>query len=452
MNRYLKVLLIIILALSQVDGFSQDNLTQYNIKSLSENTFLNPGRMPETKLNINLPMLSSISVGYSNSGFAMSDLITKRAKDDSMEFNSANMLSKLDAENLMALAFNTQLFGVGVRIKQNYYSFNARLRFDANLSYSKDMFSFLFNGNNAFMGKQANLSLKLNSTAYTEYALGFTHITKDERLTYGGHLKILSGISNLNTKRANLGIYTDSSTYAITTTPDLLINSSSIDTGSNENNSFGLFGQNMGVGIDLGASYKIDDKLTVSGSIIDLGFINWNTNVSNYQTKSTGSTFTFGGFNINKVGNSLQPFLDTLTDSLKHTFDPVKTKNSYKTGIGTKIYLGANYKLAEGLDAGLLLFGKFVNEKFYSAISISINEELSNILNVSASFSRVNKTNNVGLGLSLNLLPIQVYLVSDNIFAISKMDDVRNTNFHFGINLAIGKGKNDTIVKGKSNE
>ena len=443
MNRYIKSAIIICLIIIQFKGFSQDNLTQYNMRSLSENTFLNPGRMPETNVNINLPVLSSISFGYSNSGFAVSDLITKRAKDDSMEFNTANMLSKLDADNLMALTFNTQIFGLGIRVKQNYYSFNARFRNDVNLSYSKDIFNFLINGNSAFLGQKANLSLKLNATSYIEYALGFTHITKNEKLTYGGHLKILSGIANINSKRTNLGIYTDANNYAITATPDILINSSAVDTGSNKNNSIGLFGQNMGIGIDLGASYKIDDKISVSGSIVDLGFINWNSNVTNYQTKSTVSNFTFGGFNINKIGSSIQPFMDTLTDSLKHTFDPVKTTNSYKTGIGSKIYLGANYTLAKGLDAGFLLFGKFVNDKLYSAFSLSLNEELSHILNVSASFSRVNKTSNVGLGFSLNLLPLQIYLVSDNIFAITKVDEVRNTNFHFGINLAIGRNSKE---------
>ena len=449
MNKSDKILIIIVLVLSSICGFSQDNLTQYNIKSLSENAFLNPGRMPEARVNINLPIISSLSFGYSNSGFAVSDLITPKPGTDSTFFNTANLLTKLDAENLMSLTFNTQLLGVGFRVKQNYYSFNARLRHETNLSYSKDIIDFIANGNNNFLGKQANLSLKLNSTSYAEYALGFTHITKDEKLSYGGHLKILSGITNINTKRANLGIYTDPNTYAITATPDFLINSSAIDTGKN-NNSLGIFGQNMGFGIDLGASYKIDDKISISGSVIDLGFINWNSNVSNYQTKSSVNNFTFSGFDINKIGTTLQPFLDTLTDSLKHTFDPVKTTNSYKTGIGTKIYLGANYILAKGLDAGVLLQGKFVNEKLYTAVSFSLNEELSSILNVSASFSRINQTNNVGLGFSLNLVPVQLYFVTDNIFGISKMDDVRNTNLHVGLNLAIGRSKKEIAEKGES--
>ncbi len=437
MKKQIQKIVLVLLMAAPFKGISQVPLTQYFIKSISENDFLNPGRMPETKLNISLPVLSSTYLGYSNSGFALSDLITKKPKTDSMEFNTSNMLSKLSENNYLNMSLNTEILGFGIKVKRNYYSFNARFRNEVNLSYSKAMLSFLFNGNSAFLGQRADLNMQLNATSYTEYALGFIHSSKNDKLTIGGHLKYLSGHANLNMKRAKLGIYTDSNTYSITATPDLLINTSSIDTGSN--NTMGLLGENTGLGIDVGFSYKLSDKITVSGSITDLGFINWKTNVANYQTNTTQSNFTFSGFDINKLGTSLQPYIDSLSDSLKHVFDPKKTANSYKTGLGTKVYAGINYKLAKGLDAGLLLFGKFENDKFYSAVTVSLNKELSKFLNVSASYSRVNKTNNIGFGVSLNLLPIQIYMVSDNIFSLNRVDEVRNTNLHFGLNLAIGR-------------
>ena len=40
-----------------------------------------------------------------------------------------------------------------------------------------------------------------------------------------------------------------------------------------ESKDMGIAG--YGFGIDLGASYKIMDNLTVSASILDLGFISW---------------------------------------------------------------------------------------------------------------------------------------------------------------------------------
>jgi hypothetical protein len=233
----------------------------------------------------------------------------------------------------------------------------------------------------------------------------------------------------------------------MTATPDIQINSSLIDTGTINNNGAGsnIFGSNKGFAVDFGASYRVTNKLTVSASVIDLGFINWNSNVSNYQSDPNKTSFTFSGFDAVKFfnGSSIKPYLDTLSDSLKHTFYPNKTNNSYKTSLSTKVFAGANYTLVKGLDAGILLYGRFLDGQLYSGLALSLNEELGKILNVSASFSQINKTSNFGLGLSLNLLPIQIYLASDNIFAFTKVDDVRSTNVHFGLNVAIGRVKSN---------
>jgi len=43
-----------------------------------------------------------------------------------------------------------------------------------------------------------------------------------------------------------------------------------------------IFNKNNGVGIDLGAIYKYDEKITLYASIIDLGFIHWGSNVQGF--------------------------------------------------------------------------------------------------------------------------------------------------------------------------
>ncbi len=447
------LVLISILLIGSFKAFSQDDLTLYNIKSLPENRFQNPGKMPETRVNISLPVISSTFVGLSNSGFAFSDLVAKRPQDDSLILTTANMLSKLSANNLLSTTFSTEILGIGFGVKQNYYSFDARIKSSIDLSYTKDMMQFLLQGNSAFVGQQKNLGLTLNSTLYTEYGLGFTHLTKDGKLSYGGRLKILSGIANINTKQANIALTTDSINYAISATPNVLVNSSLIDTGTISNNAIGsnVFGPNKGFGIDLGAEYKLTDKITLSASVVDLGFINWKSNISNYQSDPLHPNFTFSGFDVTKFfnGSTIQPYLDTLSDSLKNTFYPIKTNNSYKTSLTTKIFAGATYKLTSGLDAGILLYGRFVNSKFYSGIALSLNEELGKWLNASVSFSRVNSTSNLGFGLSANLRPLQIYFVSDNIFALSQVDQTHGTNLHFGINISIGRVKNSEKTTAK---
>ena len=143
------LVLISILLIGSFKAFSQDDLTLYNIKSLPENRFQNPGKMPETRVNISLPVISSTFVGLSNSGFAFSDLVAKRPQDDSLILTTANMLSKLSANNLLSTTFSTEILGIGFRVKQNYYSFDARIKSNIDLSYTKDMMQFLLQGKSA---------------------------------------------------------------------------------------------------------------------------------------------------------------------------------------------------------------------------------------------------------------------------------------------------------------
>ncbi|MFP5041959.1 DUF5723 family protein [Parasediminibacterium sp. JCM 36343] len=452
MNLLKKIIISIGVLVIATTSYAQEVLTLYNMKSLPQAMYQNPGKMPQTKINISLPVISSTSVGYTNNGFTLSDLIEKRGPNDSLYLTADNMLSKLkDTKNLLATSVATDIFGVGFRVKQNYYSFSARVKSDIALSYSKDMMVFLLKGNTAFLGKEANFELKANSSTYMEYGLGFTHLTKDEKLSYGVKVKLLSGIANVNTERAHISVSTDSLDYGMKTTPDILINSSLIDTGSIANDavSKNIFGPNKGFGIDLGAEYKINDKFTVSASVIDLGFINWSGNVSNYRSNPNNPSFTFTGYDLKSFfnGSDLQPHLDSISDSLKNTFYPLKSTNSYSTKLNTKLFAGVTYQITNDLTAGLLLYGKFVNDNFYSGLAISLNEAVGKWLNVSGSCSIANGTSNFGLGASLNLLPVQIYAISDNIFALGQVDHTHNTNAHVGINLSFGRIKKGDKMK-----
>ena len=152
------------------------------------------------------------------------------------------------------------------------------------------------------MGAQ---SLEINS--YAEIGVGFAR-NINSRLTVGGRVKALLGIGNLKLDINNITVTSNLTGYDgvdwDNLTPEqvnnlrgnaeikvdaTLENSSKLIELSEhdgvideiEFGSFGLAG--YGLGIDLGASYKVMDKLTVSASILDLGFMKWskkNTSVA----------------------------------------------------------------------------------------------------------------------------------------------------------------------------
>ena len=159
----------------------------------------------------------------------------------------------------------------------------------------------------------------LNMKAYAEVGLGYSRrIT--EKLTVGGRVKVLLGLAraemNINQFDLNLDVpnpqyanYADyesrgelspsdwyGSHYDYSANGNVITtlkgggmtfdNNGMIDNFDLDAGDLGIAGS--GFGIDLGASYKVWDNLTVSASILDLGFLKWKESETTVATVSGG--------------------------------------------------------------------------------------------------------------------------------------------------------------------
>ncbi len=440
-----KYVFILLTALLAFTAKAQENLTLYHMKGIQQSINQNPAKIPENKFNISLPGLSSTNLHYNNNGFAYADLVAKRA-DDSLILTIDNMLSKLKDNNTLSTAISTEIIGIGFKVKRSYWSFNAAVKTDVGFNFSKDLLTFALKGNSAFLGKTADLYFKLNTTAYLEYGLGFAQISKNQKLSYGVRFKLLSGIANTQTDRTNITVFTNENDYSIKAKGDILFNTATVDTGDIKFNAPDfIFGKNTGTAFDLGFVYKATEKLTVSASVTDIGAITWNDKVSNYKSKNPNASFDFNGFSLKTFfdgKNGFKASLDSLGDSLRHTFDLVKSTNSYKTKLSTKIYAGASYKLNKTYTVNALFAGRFVNSQMQSNVCLSVNAAATRWLNITGSYSIANGVaNNIGLGASVNAGPIQLYFVTDNIIGLSSPDKAQNLDVQAGLNLRFGRTK-----------
>ena len=73
-----------------------------------------------------------------------------------------------------------------------------------------------------------------------------------------------------------------------------------------------------GFGIDLGASYKIMDNLTVSASVLDLGFISWTKGATkiasaNPESINMKGTSYVNGIDPNDIPNSITAIQNNIT-------------------------------------------------------------------------------------------------------------------------------------------
>src|SRR5690554_2432891 len=98
---------------------------------------------------------------------------------------------------------------------------------DFRFAYPKDMTKFLIEGNGKYLGKTLDLSgLRMESTHYREYAVGFLKTNDKGPFTFSGRVKFLQGMSNANMKYKDLKLTTNEDMYELSSKPDGALNTS----------------------------------------------------------------------------------------------------------------------------------------------------------------------------------------------------------------------------------
>lgn len=454
---------IVCLFLSSV-AFSQQDLTIHLMPMVPQSIYTNPSFIPTPKVYVGFPGLSSMYFGVTHNGFAYKDLIRKR-KDDSLYIDVDNALSKMTQKNFFSANVQIDLFSFGFKLKKkNYFSFSVAEKVAFKLGYPKDLMSLLWKGNGQFIGKTANFDgIGVNFTHYREYGLGYARVIND-KLTVGIRPKYLLGMTNVNTTKSNISLYTNEADYALTAKSDILINSSIDSNIYAENGDFNnpdistivpmykylTNTENKGFGIDLGATYKLSERISFSASVIDWGSITWKSNIRNFSNKN--GEFTFDGIDLNEFlsnTDTANSGLEKMLDSLQTIFELKESNESYKSPIGTKIYLTGAFNLTPKDKVGALVRFEIFNKMWHPSLTISYNKQIGNMLSLTANYSILNRSySNVGFGMALNLGFWQIYATADNIWGAFYPTTARNAIIHFGMNFVFGyrKMKNNENV------
>lgn len=432
-------------------SFSQKNFSLYNLYGTPQATTVNPSFMPKNKIYISLP-LGMTTIGVSNSGFSFNDLFTKRS-DDSLIVNTESVVAGLAKRNIFAVENSIELLGLGVKVKGTYFNLAVNTKLQTNFIYPKDLLKFALEGNGKnYIGKRASLDgLGYNLNAFTEIAFGATHQIND-KLSIGGRLKFLSGIANVTTRESKLGIYTDPETFAITIDGSAEINSSNIsqfytDTVSSGNaqlknlvpNAYNF--ENFGIGMDLGASFKMNEKVTLSASIIDLGTIRWKSNTTSYKTNQF--SYTFDGIDLKQYFNSDSSSgngFENLRDSIEKAFNYEESSAPYSTSLYTKFYIAGNYWFNNSINVGAIVLSEFIKGRYNPGISLSASALVNNWLSATINYSIFNKTyTNIGVGVSIKGGPVQFFILSDNILGFANVLNTKSLHLTAGLSMSITK-------------
>ena len=460
----MKKLIIALLVLVSGATYAQQDLTLYNMWYLQQASFTNPAFFPECKVNVGIPALSGGQFRVGNSGFVYKDLV-ELGSDDSLRLTPVNALNGMKELNYLDQELRTDIIHFGFRLKEkNYISLNISVREQLRVTYPRDFFTLAFVGNGltpdeaaadpfignsdyGLLGERANLDgFGVDMTVWSEIGVQYARkLMEDDKLSIGFRPKLLLGAANIHTRESEIGLTTDATDYTLTGDLNFVMNTSNVDTATVTDPATysdpGIYFKNIGFGMDLGATFDITEKFQVSASATDIGFINWKSNTRNYYLVGADTFAGVEGLEDELLGGGSDTtgIQEGIVESLTDGFSDSTDTDKYRTWLTARYNLGLNYQFHEKQNLGLLVNAHMVKRKLRAAMTLSYNYRLRKWIGFSANYSIYNRSfANIGLGLSLNLFPIQGYLIFDNVLAPFMVQNTRNVHMRAGINLTFG--------------
>lgn len=456
-----KIYVIFVLLFIALQSLAQEK-TLFFMGIHPQSNLLNPA----VSFNYSFFALSfSPDIFVENSTFVYNDLLISRIENNRevLYWDFENIDKKIKDKNFLngGLSFTPIYFGLELR---NTWFFNAHVsvKNTSFFHYPGTISSLRFGNADVETGTPRTIDLNnysINEQNYIETSVGFSkEISKN--VNFGFHVKALTGISNLRTKKflAEIETANDFSTSTLRTDAlvdisGTLFNTDKIEQAvtTNINPVEFLAGKksvsvkNLGAAFDLGFQFKMGEKITGFASVTDLGAIRWGNNPQQLISKGE---YTFDGlyFSTDLVEEALEnddflsDYLEQYTDTIINTFFPETGDNNYTTWLYPQAFLGTSWEINRNFSAHVLMQSKWYpkNILFRSSLGASVstsNRKLAFSSNVSYSNYTLY---NIGFGALFNGRRAQLFVISDNINSIN-IRNSKGINLAFGINILLWK-------------
>ena len=429
---------------------AQSELSMYRLNAtLPQANMLNPAFYPEHKVVIGLPVISSFYASVNNDGLAFRDIFVKTASD-SLTLDTLGLPRKLKARQKLNVNNSIQLFYFGLRGKRSYFSLGIHQISETRINYPGDVLGWAMvgPGNPRYAGRDLSVDhFKGRSLVYNQISVNYTRDITG-RLRLGARFKYLMGIASGESTEATGSVRVSSDSITLRT-GNLKANTAGVDFFNRKNLStndyvnYLLKSKNRGVALDLGAVYQLNNRITLSAAVNDIGYINWKDYTHSYTLNDV--YYSFKGFNMLDYLNQQngQQFLKKEADSLKNLYTFSEKKgDAFRTSLIGKFYAGVNYRILKINNISALFYVDLFKGKVDPAVSVAYNMQLGRTLNavVSAAY-RDGKFNNFGAGISIRLFHIQLYATSDRANSYLYPARAGSVDGHVGMNLVFGKPK-----------
>jgi len=469
--------LALFLGLGQLSAQNKELL--YDFVEIPQALMLNPGMQTDFQWHAGVPGLSGVSLAAGSSGLTVYDLFA----DDGLDFTQKvrdRAVFGMKPRDEVSATYQVEILNGGFRSRnrpEDYYSFGIYHEGDVIVYWPRDLAILGFEGNADQLGRRFNLGhLKTRGEILNVFHFGVNRRMSD-KLTLGARAKLYSGIIDFNSSR-NTGYFVttrgQNNLLANTLVADMFVRTSgleairkilddnTIDDGSRIRKLLmrrGFLGGDLGLGIDLGFSYDLNERTLITGSVLDLGFIYHHTDPRNFNLQGRATTEGIEVILPDALDDPNADFWQELVDEIEGlvpfeennrnyiTFRPTRVHASLRYNFGQPQKAQADcdcdvqpggrpkrYRYANSLGGQLYVINRPRGPQ--TALTAFYQHRFGNLLSLKGTYT-VDKFSltNLGLGMSLQAGPVNFYILADNLLAYSNLPDSHYASLQLGLNI-----------------
>ncbi len=464
--------IVVFLLLCSSSILAQNKQLLYDFMVVPQALMLNPGARANYQWYSGVPMLSGISAYAGTSGISVNDIFANDGVDITTKVRDRAIFG-MDFRDEISETIQVEFLNVGFRGKnrpEDFYSFGMYLEEDMITYWPQDLAILGFEGNANFIGNRFNLDhLKVRGEVVNVFHFGLNR-KLNNTLRVGVRGKLYSGVFDISSTN-NSGYFVtnpgQNNLLANTLDADMTVRTSGIDGlvdgDQGVSQTFikrALFGGDLGLGLDVGFTYRLNNKTLVTGSLLDIGFIRHTTDVKNYTLKGSATNEGISVILPEALADPNKDFWEDLVNEIEGLIPFEDNRNSYINFRPTKLNASIRYNFGKpltseedcectsnggGLKGRLPEYSNSVGGQLYminrprgpqAALTAFYMHKFGNFLALKTTYT-VDKFSfsNIGLGMSMQAGPVELYAMADNLLGYRNVYASRYASFQFGLNI-----------------
>lgn len=450
-------------------GMAQNKQVLYGLDEVPQSLLLNPGGKVSQKMHFGIPFFSHLHLNGGSSGVTIYDIFGDTGEDINSKIE--RKIFEMSDRDFFTATEQLELFSFGWRSKKGvYFSGGIFQELDFIFYFPRDLAILAWEGNANYLDYSYNLGqVNVRGDLLTVYHFGANKAINNS-LTVGVRAKIYSSMLNINSTR-NKGTFTTrlsndfgENIYEHTIADaDMTLETSGIASLSDNFSARKLLGRaffagNLGVGVDIGATYDLNERWTTSASLIDLGVI--------FHTNDVETYHAYGDYTLNGIelifpplalGEPALPYYDDLEAELEREIPIDTLHTAYVQARPLKANAGLLYrfgKVAKGSrecdclnqggavereqSAGLQFYAITRPKGMQLAGTLFYYRRLFEFLSLKGTYTiDPFSFSNIGLGVVGDLGRFNFYLAMDNILHYGNLAKAKSVSLQLGFNIKL---------------